>query len=219
MVDIQLHCRRCSLWKAARAFDRDSTRESGRYPWCKLCRKKYMSRPARSYISDDISKLCLWCGVGIGGSHANVKYCGDYCKGRKALASMYGLSLDEYKALIDSMDGKCPICWNKPRRWCMDHKHDTGETFGPVCNSCNTKLIAWTFHDPEIAQRLKEFLENPPVRRMFGPRYVSAKTQTRTVKGVDYSDPTAYPHGLKRGGKTIRRSRKGKVSEDPPPTS
>lgn len=96
------------------------------------------------------------------------------------------------------MGGKCPLCKKRVRKWNMDHNHETGETFGPVCGNCNTKLLAWSFHDPEIASNLLEYLTNPPVRKMFGNRYVTAKKVTQTNSSAKYRDAGRFPHGKKR---------------------
>jgi len=192
-------CPKCNRHKSIKSFNLDPSRKDGYYPWCKVCRKSYIrSSSIKSHKSDDNTRLCLTCKVGIGGSHPNVKYCGQKCKSKASLARTYGLTIDEYQTVIDSTGGKCPICLKRTQRWCMDHKHDTGETFGPVCNACNTKLIAWTFHDPEVARRLVEFIENPPVRKLFGPKFVTQKKTT-----VDYGDPTPY----KRRGRRVRKNR------------
>jgi hypothetical protein len=86
----------------------------------------------------------------------------------------------------------------------MDHEHESGETFGVVCTTCNTKLLAWTFHDIEIAKRLVEFLENPPVRTKYGLRTVTKKRITTTKWQKARRETLAaegiyiYPHGLTR---------------------
>lgn len=90
------------------------------------------------------------------------------------------------------------MCKKRVRKWNMDHNHETGETFGPVCGNCNTKLLAWSFHDPEIASNLLEYLTNPPVRKMFGNRYVTAKKVTQTNSSAKYRDAGRFPHGKKR---------------------
>lgn len=38
----------------------------------------------------------------------------------------YGLTLDEYQAILIRQDGKCPICGKSPDRFHIDHEHVKG---------------------------------------------------------------------------------------------
>lgn len=204
-------CKKCQRWKSRRTFSNDPTREDGKYPWCRYCRSAYNKvARASNKASEDNSKSCVACGIGVGGSHANVRYCSDRCKNKAALARSYGLSIDEYSEIVSSTEGKCPICLKNVLKWQMDHDHETGETFGPVCTMCNTKLLAFTFHDPEIAARLVEFLTRPPVRERFGPRFVTQKRETSTRWGTEARalHPGSVYHGSTRGGRKVRKKRK-----------
>lgn len=99
---------------------------------------------------------------------------------------IFGLEPDEYRRLIASNRGLCPICKRKVKKWVLDHNHDTGETFGATCSMCNQSLLAYSRHDPEVARRLTDFLERPPIRVLFGePRYVGpeAMEQMERAKG------------------------------------
>lgn len=204
-------CGRCNRQKSLRSFANDKSRSDGKYPWCRACRGKYIRETsAKDRVSDDTSRVCDTCGAGIGGSHPNVKYCSGKCKSKSMLARSYGLDIQEYQALISSMGGKCPICGKTVRKWCIDHDHETGETFGPVCSPCNSRLIAFSGRDPETADRLGEFLRNPPARLMFGPRYVRKKIANqrsyavaRRLTGID----EAY-QGSTRDRKPVKRRKK-----------
>jgi hypothetical protein len=60
----------------------------------------------------------------------------------------YGLSLEEYKKMVNDCDNRCSICKDyekslfqgKIRRLCLDHCHETGKIRGLVCFSCNIGL-------------------------------------------------------------------------------
>jgi hypothetical protein len=62
----------------------------------------------------------------------------------KHLQRKYGLSYDEYLAMIDAQDGKCAICsyefGQKQGDAHVDHDHKTGEVRGILCNICNRGL-------------------------------------------------------------------------------
>lgn len=198
-------CYRCQRYKSLASFNNDKLRPDGKYPYCRACRKRYITNAKKiPRITNDYSKACGWCEAPIGGTHPNLKYCSDPCKSRASLAFSYGLTVEEYKSLIADMGGLCPICKRVVKIWHMDHEHESGETFGVVCTTCNTKLLAWTFHDIEIAKRLVEFLENPPVRTKYGLRTVTKKRITTTKWQKARRETLAaegiyiYPHGLTR---------------------
>ncbi len=62
---------------------------------------------------------------------------------RFKLKSKYGMSIDQFNAILASQDGVCAIChrsnWdhNGPS---VDHDHVTGKVRGILCGPCNTGL-------------------------------------------------------------------------------
>src|SRR5574338_18198 len=166
-------CKSCNITKSLQDFSNDRTRASGKFPWCKSCVARYRTKSKRITHSGTGEKLCPVCDRKIGGTHKNRIYCSDNCTGKAQRYRTCGLSPDEYKKLIKYMKGRCPICHNKVNRWEIDHNHNTGETYGPTCRICNGFLLAYSGHSIERAERLVEFLKNPPVRKLFGEkRYV-----------------------------------------------
>lgn len=72
--------------------------------------------------------------------------CGGMNKDRKyQLKKRYGLSVEQYEALLVEHDGYCGACGELPGgyedgRWNMlvvDHCHETGVVRGLLCNGCN----------------------------------------------------------------------------------
>ena len=60
------------------------------------------------------------------------------------LFNQYGLSLDEYEALLAKQDHRCAICL-KPqkdfkRNLAVDHNHETGHVRGLLCFHCNSGI-------------------------------------------------------------------------------
>ena len=58
--------------------------------------------------------------------------------------STYGISLEEYKKLVEHQNGVCAICKivkhkkNKPLH--IDHDHKSGKVRALLCNGCNISL-------------------------------------------------------------------------------
>ena len=78
------------------------------------------------------------------------------------LKSKYGITREQYDALLASQGGKCAACGNnvvgnKSKMMCVDHDHKTGRVRGLLCRSCN--LAAGSLKDdPERAILLAEYL-------------------------------------------------------------
>jgi hypothetical protein len=58
------------------------------------------------------------------------------------LTRRYGLTIDQYRVLLDRQGGKCAICGGNEngRRFAVDHCHDTGRIRGLLCMKCNTGI-------------------------------------------------------------------------------
>jgi hypothetical protein len=58
-------------------------------------------------------------------------------------AQKYGISPEQYLAMIDAQKGKCAICNEAPsseRGLHVDHDHVTGQVRGLLCHHCNVAL-------------------------------------------------------------------------------
>lgn len=179
MAKKPLVCVRCGETKAESEFVNDRTRSSGKFPWCKPCViETRKAREAELKLRPRVpakpgERQCLCCLTSIEGMHTNRLYCSDSCKNKVRAWRTYGLEPHEYRELIASNHGKCPICRKNVKKWFIDHNHTTGETTGAVCHNCNANLLGYSYHSTETAQRLTDYLTDPPVRRLFGEkRYV-----------------------------------------------
>jgi len=64
-------------------------------------------------------------------------------RGKAWLKYYYGISVEEYDALLARQKGKCAICREKPspgETLCVDHCHVTGKIRGLLCRGCNCGL-------------------------------------------------------------------------------
>jgi hypothetical protein len=112
-------------------------------------------------------------------------YCtGSRCKAHNAAAShsgrlekIYGITRDEYLALLEAQGGVCFICGQSPRskRLAVDHDHKTGDVRGLLCadveRGCNHAVVgsleARAVDDiVAAAYRLIDYIQNPPYRRL-----------------------------------------------------
>lgn len=76
------------------------------------------------------------------------------------LKAKYGLSLEDYTALLEKQGGRCAVCGTPPdgRRLSVDHNHETGEVRGLLCLNCNTTL-GKVGDSPEILMEAIAYLQ------------------------------------------------------------
>ena len=61
------------------------------------------------------------------------------------LQSKYGISLQQYRDLLEQQNHKCAICGTHDPgehhgRFCVDHDHKTSHIRGLLCHNCNSAL-------------------------------------------------------------------------------
>jgi hypothetical protein len=88
-------------------------------------------------------------------------------------AATYGITPEQYEALLVAQGGGCAICGRRPsgRRLAVDHDHACcpGKT---SCGRCVRGLLCWTENkwlhhigdNPAVAERAANYLRNPPAR-------------------------------------------------------
>lgn len=79
------------------------------------------------------------------------------CKAHRIRLRRYGLTQEEFQALVDKYQGKCHSCKAAVGTE-IDHDHTTGEVRGMLCQPCNM-LIGWLERLPgDGIERVKEYL-------------------------------------------------------------
>jgi len=69
----------------------------------------------------------------------------------------YGLTRENWDALLCSQDGLCDVCDTELVDPCIDHCHSSGKVRGMLCRLCN--IAAGALHDsPTIANQLTNYL-------------------------------------------------------------
>ena len=90
-------------------------------------------------------------------------------KRKHHLKNKYGLSLDNFRKLIEECDGKCKLCGKKMTfsaglgnlTACVDHNHITGKVRGLLCYRCNLEIgFVEKFNNNGFIAKAVEYLNN-----------------------------------------------------------
>ena len=113
-------------------------------------------------------------------SGSRCKSCASTAAHGQRVEKLYGITEDEYNALLRLQGGRCAICKRRPRtkRLAVDHDHATGLVRGLLCanneNGCNRAVIANLEQAVDgglqAARRAVAYLEDPPYGRLAAGR-------------------------------------------------
>ncbi len=86
------------------------------------------------------------------------------------LFKKYGVTKEEYVALIQLQGDACAVCkcssdYGPDDAWVLDHDHATGEPRGLLCPTCNS-LLGLAYDNPKIMLEAISYLANPPLRKI-----------------------------------------------------
>jgi hypothetical protein len=89
------------------------------------------------------------------------------------LVRKYGLTRDQYEALLAVQGGGCALCGAEHggirgairKVLAVDHDHSTGKIRGLLCSTCNTLVEAAA--DPAFMARATEYLASPPGEKVL----------------------------------------------------
>lgn len=78
------------------------------------------------------------------------------------LKKQYGITIEDYNAMLDSQGGGCAICSARPETihhgtLCVDHDHETGAVRGILCDRCN-RAIGLLKDDPARVAAMLQYL-------------------------------------------------------------
>ena len=86
----------------------------------------------------------------------------------KNLYKHYGITEEDFHALLVLQEGKCAICRKENYigrgTWNVDHNHENKEVRGLLCTSCNRGL-GYLGDNIEILVAAIRYLNNPPARK------------------------------------------------------
>lgn len=136
-------CPRCSCIKPLAEFYK-STKNKGSSTHCAVCmraiakeRHKKNARERKDRYSRDREKIR-----------------------DRILMSKFGISLLEYRAMLELQGGVCAICGgvDKNKSLAVDHDHRTGKVRGLLCGRCNP-AIGFLTDCTELAKKLISYIE------------------------------------------------------------
>lgn len=123
-------CPACETEKPVEEFPLDASRPTGRHTYCAPCKARKM-REANA----------RWRRKNPEAARRSNR--------RRLLRKKYGISLEEYEALLEAQGGGCGICGapdplldpEAPKvAFAVDHCHETGKVRGVLCAPCNLGL-------------------------------------------------------------------------------
>lgn len=151
LVDGKYECTSCHEWKPVDQFHRSKTK-CGRASYCKSCER----HKAIAFRLEHPEKY----------REVKQKSAAKRAEYRKSfiLRKLYGLTLDQYRVLLESQNYGCAICRatkeqnDKRRDLCVDHEHSTGRVRGLLCGNCN-RGIGYFKEDPKRIQSAIDYLK------------------------------------------------------------
>lgn len=155
-------CTICTTTKPLEEFVPDRRYTADRRPECKPCFSRIGLRNRRRGLVLPESKTCGACGLAkpsldFGLDKRNADQLRNNCLAcagkpttdqlrARSLRFHYGMTVEEYDALLTAQGGVCAVCKAGPptegrqKYLAVDHCHQDGHVRGLLCNSCNTAL-------------------------------------------------------------------------------
>jgi hypothetical protein len=153
-------CGRCGQEKLVGEFNAGRRYADGLQPWCRSCyhdyRQAWRQDPVNAAHEKAYHKE----------RYDRMQATGEYnLNQRKSrLKKKYGISLNEYVALLVKQGQKCAICGSpSPNRegadsFDVDHDHKTGKVRGLLCKNCNL-MIGNALDTPAFLRKGADYLE------------------------------------------------------------
>jgi Autographiviridae endonuclease VII len=169
-------CKQCDETKPLDDFYRDSGCRDGHRPECKRCN---LARRKAAYRADPapvIERAKRWQAEN---PERYAQRQREYREsGKKAIADRkshlkrkYGLTVEQYEAMLDAQGGVCFICRETPGDLPLhvDHDHTTGDVRGLLCIRCNNALGLFQ-ESPALFQAAADYLRARDHDAMAGPK-------------------------------------------------
>lgn len=146
-------CSKCKIEKPHSEFFKKATGRDSLTASCKDCHYLKRKRYFESEKGREVHRL------------SNAKYHrterGQVMRRKHHLKRNYGITLEQFAALIEKQKGLCDCCGDvlgEPKQTHVDHDHETGEIRGVVCGPCN-RTIGHSLESTERLDRAIRYLE------------------------------------------------------------
>lgn len=157
-------CTKCGKEKAEDEFSKDKQKPGGRDLYCRPCRAE-IQRQWRD--SDRAHYRALAKARRARDPEKHNRYQADAYKKNPArwrdynLRSHYGVTLEEYDAMVVNQKGLCALCRKPPVKGSLhlDHDHETKKIRALLCTKCNTGIGLFN-EDSDLLRRAIEYIEH-----------------------------------------------------------
>lgn len=156
-------CTRCGEVKPATAFH---VSKRGLRSWCRECVQtdnRERMRIRRYGVSDFglTNQQCISCGKDFLPWRRDQLHCSNRrCHSWTVqLRLKFGITPDQYRALLQNQQGVCAICGAVPngKRLAVDHDHATGAVRALLCQRCNL-CLGQVEDDPALMRRMIRYI-------------------------------------------------------------
>jgi hypothetical protein len=127
-------CTRCKVVKPAEQFYKSQNMPGGIGYTCKPCNRKFSSDYKRRHPEKTRAYRDAYYQANKERLYVLKR---DYTLRRE-----FGITLEQYEAMVVAQDGLCAICRKPPgkKSLAVDHDHDTDQIRGLLCTNCNQGL-------------------------------------------------------------------------------
>ena len=143
-------CPRCEETKEVSSFSKNKAMKDGFQSQCKPCKKIINKEHAERNPDYEANMKAYGAKWWKALSPEQRKY--------YKLKHRYGLTTEQYNAMLETQDNNCLICEEKMTKPCVDHCHTTGKVRGLLCSTCNSG-IGLLKDDPEVVFRAYHYLK------------------------------------------------------------
>lgn len=139
-------CKKCGETKPLHDFYLNTKGREGTRPECKACTAAARKRWYEGNKEREIARVRTWQQENAAHLRAYRKVYRREKKGQERdayLRRKFGITLDDYAAMLEAQDGGCAICGRpEPEGGSLhvDHDHETGAVRGLLCFRCNGAL-------------------------------------------------------------------------------
>ena len=119
----------------------------------------------------------------------------------------YGLTSEQYDALLERQGGRCAICRARPKskRLAVDHDHQTEEVRGLLCSRCNHDLLGSAWDSLAMATALWHYMNTPPATGRWiapekAPKLMAVESAESDSKSLESEYGIVARRSAKRSG-------------------